>query len=185
MEGQLLRLLGQASPIWQPTPNAALSLRCGGALLPRPLNTTADVFAPPPPWSRAGDLLDAQPGFSYQPDLPLAAKGLIHGLGCWTSRDRIAFTLTLPADFSGRLRLYLYEDPEWEALLRWQTIRVDGQVIGDFRDFFCRGPYWDEGVWVEVPVAATNAVGSRDLYVEIIRSGNAGILISGVELVGD
>ncbi len=183
MEGSLLRLLDQAAPVWKPTPNAALSLRCGGALLPRPLNSTTDIFAPPPPWSREADILEAQPGFSCQPQLPLDARGLIPGIGCWTSRDRIAFTLTFPAQFKGQLRLYLYEDPEWDALLRWQTIRVNGEDIGSFRDFFCRGPYWDEGVWVEIPIAAANVTGSRDLLIEIIRSGNASILISGVELV--
>lgn len=185
MEGQLLRLFGEVPPVWQPTPKAALSLRCGGALLPRPLNSTADIFAPPLPWSRDVDIVQAQPGFDYQPDLPLGARGLIHGLGCWTNRDRIAFTLTIPADFGGKLRLYLYEDPEWEALLRWQTIRVDGQLIGNFRDFFCRGPYWDEGVWIDVPLAPAASSGSREVRVEVIRSGNAAVLISGLELVGD
>lgn len=186
IEGRLLRLLDmRPDDFWGASPQAMLAIRCGRHIdieAPATYNTMRGSLRS---WSEELDETSSEPGFSYEVELPLYVKPITPDLACWTNRDRIRLRLTTPAGFVGRLRLYLYEDPEWDTLFRWQSVTVNGETLGNFSDFFCRGDYWDEGIWVETPINPEGSFDVRSIVIEIQRTGNADVMLSAVELVAE
>lgn len=182
LEGRLLRVLGRR-PGRRSNAARRLGVLCGAALPCDPRVAWRPWFgALGVRWTPDADVVVAHPGFAYAPALPLRAQKLTPDVGCWRADDRIEVTLTVPGDFSGFLKLYLHEEVEFDSMVRRQLIRVAGQVVGDYFDFFCRGTYWDEGVWVEVPLSAQRGRTPRNVVVEVVRTGLADVLLSGIEL---
>jgi len=186
MEGRLLVLLGERREEWNFQPeNAGLSIRCGAVLQ---TDVWGEAGSPTgkvglAKWGPEVDIAHLAPGFGYRLDGAVSAQALTPSLGCWRADRQIELTLTVPKRFSGRLRLYLFQETDVNSPARRQAIFVDGRALGEFADFFCRGEYWDQGIWVETAVSGRSSSGPGEITVKIRRTGTGYVMLSGVELL--
>lgn len=182
LEGRLERLLARRATAVA-SARHRLHVGCGLATpLREHVRWTPWTRALGVPWSRSADLTTMDMGFGYELASPARAHRLTSEVGCWRGDERLEILITMPEGFRGRLRLYFYEEVELDSLFRRQEVYVDGKRVDELKDFFCRGDHWDEGVWLDIPVAEPP---DGRISVEVVRTGTADTLISALEVVED
>jgi hypothetical protein len=183
LEGRIKRQLGLEPPLLAPSPQSRLFVACGANAVERSYTMPHDSSII---WSHARtdatDTIIATDGFAIQVCDTVKAGKVNPDTGCWLCPDEIAFTITAPHGFRGRIRVYSYYEPDFDSAFCAQEAFVNGKSLGIIRDYFCHGPYWDEGVWVEQSVAI-ESVGAP-IKVRIKARGRLDTRISAVELVG-
>ncbi len=183
LEGRIRRALGIEPPVLRPSPDSRLFVACAARAAPRSYEQAHDSSAIwTKPHSTGIDRTDAAPGFGLTVGDGLKVGRINPDTACWLQSGAIAFWITAPAGFAGRLRLYMYYEPDFDSAFCWQEVFVDGESLGLQRDYFCRGPYWDEGVWVERDISIGANV--APVEVRIVARGRLDARLSAVELIG-
>jgi hypothetical protein len=183
LEGRIKRTLGLEPPLLVPSPDSRLFVACGANAVERSYTMPHDSSMI---WSHARtdatDTIIATDGFAIQVCDTVKAGKVNPDTGCWLCPEEIAFTITTPHGFCGRIRVYSYYEPDFDSAFCPQEVFVNGKSLGIVRDYFCYGPYWDEGVWVEHSVAI-DSVGTP-IEVRIKARGRLDARISAIELAG-
>jgi hypothetical protein len=182
LEGRIKRELGLLPKLLAPTPKTKLFVECGANAVQRSYTMPHDSSAI---WSHprtdASDAITAADGFGITVKEGIKAGRVNPDTGCWLQQGEIGFTLTAPAGFKGRVRLYMYYEPDFDSAFCWQEVFVKNQSLGVQKDYFCRGPYWDEGVWVESDVDVGND--AAPIEVRIKARGRLDARLSAIEVV--
>jgi hypothetical protein len=109
------------------------------------------------PWEPGCDDAHGQAGFSHEV-IAGAVGRLSPTEGVWSDPERLVMRLTGHAGWTGVLDLYFYQEPDWDTPFRVQDVLVNGQIIArGLQDFYGRGVWCDEGIWLSVAVAFPSA----------------------------
>jgi hypothetical protein len=179
IEGALRRLL---DPVADLSEGNTLDIRPGARLPVRPYDNFFELLhGQAGPWDPTMDEATVAPGFAYV--LTRGGAGRISAAAAmWSDADRVEFTLRAPPGWSGLLRLYFYQEPDWDAAFRHLQILIDGSIVGHVRDFHGRGPFHDEGVWRDHAVRAS---ATGEIHVAVAQLGGGDARISRVILCED
>lgn len=176
IEGALRRLIDPPSPH---APDVPLDIRPGARL---PLKTYGNFFellhGQAGPWEPTMDETSLAPGFEYR--LTQGGAGRIsNAMAMWSAPDRVEFSLGAPAGWAGVLRLYFYQEPDWDSAFRHLEIAIGDRVVGMVRDFHGRGAYHDEGLWRDYAVSFP---ADGELRIAITQRGSGDARISRIIL---
>jgi hypothetical protein len=182
LEGRIKRELGLLPKLLAPTPEAKLYVECGANAVQRSYTMPHDSSAIwSHPRTEASDVITAAEGFGITMKDGIKAGRVNPDTGCWLQQGEIGFALTAPAGFKGRVRLYMYYEPDFDSAFCWQEVFVNGESLGVQKDYVCRGPYWDEGVWVERDIIVDTE--GTPIEVRIKARGRLDARLSAVELI--
>ncbi len=183
LEGRLKRALGMEPALLRPSTNSKLFVACAANAAQRSYDQAHDSSAIwTKPHTPEADHIEAADGFHITLGEGLTVGRINPDTACWLQSGAIGFTLTAPTGFKGRVRLYMYYEPDFDSAFCLQEPFVGGESLGIQQDYFCRGPYWDEGVWVEKDVE----IGSdgAPITVRVEARGRLDVRLSAVEVVG-
>jgi hypothetical protein len=182
LEGRIKRELGLLPKLLAPTPETKLYVECGAHAVQRSYTMPHDSSAIwSHPRTEASDAITVADGFGITVKDGIKTGRVNPDTGCWLQQGEIGFTLSAPAGFKGRVRLYMYYEPDFDSAFCWQEVFVNGQSLGVQKDYFCRGPYWDEGVWVEADVSVGND--GAPIEVRIKARGRLDARLSAIEMI--
>ncbi len=182
LEGRLRRALGLEPALLAPSPASKLFVICGTYAVQRSYTVPQDSsMIWTHPRTETSDHITAAYGFGLTVGDGIKVGRVNPDTGLWLHPQDIVFSITAPAGFQGRVRLYMYYEPDFDSAFCWQEPFVNGISLGVQKDYFCHGPYWDEGVWVEADIA----VGDDGAPVEIRIASRARLeaRLSAIEVV--
>lgn len=182
LEGRLKRALAIQPPLLTASPRAKLFVACAANSVQRSYRMAHDSsMIWTYPHTIDADRIEASEGFGVQAGPELTVGRVNPDTGCWLQSGELSFSIIAPPKFRGRLRLYMYYEPDFDSAFCWQEIFVDGGSLGVQRDYFCRGRYWDEGVWIESDV--TVSADGTPIAVRIVARGRLDARLSAIELI--
>ncbi len=148
IEGAIRRLLARQETI----PRGVMDVRAG-LELPRNLYRNGFELShlATRPWLAKHDHVHAESGFSYK-----VIRGKCGRLspkdGAWSDPHEVVVDIEGPPGWSGALCLYFVQELNWQSPFRQQDCFVNDVCIGQVRDFYCKGEFWDEGSWLPTDV---------------------------------
>jgi hypothetical protein len=184
LEGRIKRELGIEPPLLSPSPNTKLFVACGANAVERSYTMPHDssmIWSHPR--TNAADNIIAAEGFALQVGNAVKTGKVNPDTGCWLCPDEIAFIITAPPGFKGRIRLYSYYEPDFDSAFCAQEVFVNNQSLGIQRDYFCKGRYWDEGDWAEADIIVDTL--GTPINVRVKARGRLDARLSAIELIAD
>jgi hypothetical protein len=183
LEGRIRRALRHEPALLSPSADAKIFVACGALAAQRNYTMPHDgSMIWTVPRSAESDIIIAADGFALSAGDGIKVGRVNPDTGCWLQKDEIQFSVMAPAGFKGRLRLYIYYEPDFDSAFCMQEVFVNDQSLGIQKDYFCRGTYWDEGVWVETDIDVDDF--AKVVNVCIKARGRLDARLSAIELVG-